>query len=152
MSAADLTPDGFSKRRLDRFSRTRAARSWSSETTSFGTGPSAGWFDEVCSTLYAPGSSEPVLTHVPARDVPGGCVNLHGHVHRWVPGGIRRINVVIEQVRYRPQALTVIRQLAECLVQGERVPGRTMAQQLTYSGEGGANVVTGERLRDQGAE
>ena len=130
MSATDLTPAGFSKRRLERFSRTRAARSWSSGITSFGTGPSAGWFDEACSTLYVPGSSEPVLTHVPARDVPDGCVNVHGHVHRWVPGGTRRINMVIEQVRYRLQALTV----------------------MTYSGEGGADVVTGERLRDQGAE
>ena len=44
-------------------------------------------FDEVYSTVYVPGSPELLLTHVPLRDVPEGCVNVHGHLHKWVPSG-----------------------------------------------------------------
>ena len=53
---------------------------------------------------------------------------------------------------YRPWPLTAIRQLAGCLVRGERVPGGTTAQQLTHVGGAGADVVTGEPLRERGGE
>ena len=91
-------------------------------------------FDEVYSTVYVPGSPELLLTHVPLRDVPEGCVNVHGHLHKWVPSGTWHINVVVEQTRYRPRSLTAVRRLAAFLVRGERVPGRTTAQQLTHAG------------------
>lgn len=75
-------------------------------------------FDGVYSTVYVPGSPELLLTHVPLRDVPEGCVNVHGHLHKWVPSGTRHINVVVEQTRYRPRSLTAVRRLAAFLVRG----------------------------------
>ena len=63
-------------------------------------------FDEVFSSVYVPGSPELLLTHVPLRHVPEGCVNVHGHRHIGTPSGTRHINVVVEQVRYRPRSLT----------------------------------------------
>ena len=104
-------------------------------------------FDEVYSTVYVPGTPELLLTHVPLRDVPEGCVNVHGHVHRWAPSGTRHINVVVEQTRYRPRSLTAVRRLAASLVRGERVPGRTTAQQLTHAGRA---VAAGGAARDRG--
>ena len=91
-------------------------------------------FDEVYTSLYVPGSPELLLTHLPLRAVPEGCVNVHGHLHSWAPSGTRHINVVVEQTRYRPRSLTAVRRLAAFLVRGERVPGRTTAQQLTHAG------------------
>ena len=91
-------------------------------------------FDAVYSTLYLPGSPELLLTHLPLRDVPDGCVNVHGHVHTRAPLGTRHVNVAVEQTRYRPRALTAVRRLAASLVRGERVPGRTTAQQLVNAG------------------
>ena len=91
-------------------------------------------FDEVSSTLYIAGRPELLLTHLPLRDVPEGCVNVHGHVHKWVPGPTRHINVVVEQVRYRPRSLARVRRLAAHLVRGEALPGRTTAEQLTHVG------------------
>lgn len=46
-------------------------------------------FEEAYSTVYVPGRPELLLTHVPLRDVPDGCVNVHGHVHRWAPSETR---------------------------------------------------------------
>ena len=94
-------------------------------------------FDEFCSSLYVPGSPELLLTHLPLRDVPENCVNVHGHLHKWAPSGTRHINVTVEQTHYRPRPLTAVRRLAARLVQGERVPGRTTAQQLTHTGRTG---------------
>ena len=107
-------------------------------------------FDEVFSAVYAPGSPELLLTHVPLRHVPEGCVNVHGHRHMWEPSGTRHINVVVEQVLYRPRSLTAVRRLAAALAGGERVPGRTTAEQLTHVGPagpaGGVTCNSGDRV------
>ena len=101
-------------------------------------------FDEVHSTLYVDGDPPLLLTHVPLRVFPEGCVNVHDHLHQVrVQGRTRHINVCVEQVHYRPRPLTAIRRLAGCLVRGERVPGRTTAQQRTPVGR--------RRHRDWGA-
>ena len=91
----------------------------------------AGGFDEVYSTLYVAGDPPLLLTHIPLRRVPEGCVNVHGHLHhRRVRGRSRHINVSVEQVDYRPRALTSVRRLAGRLVRGDAVKGRTTAHQL----------------------
>jgi calcineurin-like phosphoesterase family protein len=90
-------------------------------------------FEQAYSTVYVPGRPELLLTHVPLRDIPDGCVNVHGHVHRWAPSETRHINVVVEQTRYRPRSLAAVRRLAALLVRDARVPGRTTAQQLTHA-------------------
>ena len=95
-------------------------------------------FDEVFSSIYMPGSPELLLTHVPLRDVPEGCVNVHGHRHTGTPPGTRHINVVVEQVEYRPRSLTAIRRLATSLAKGDQVPGQTTAEQLNHVGPAGA--------------
>ncbi len=81
---------------------------------------------------------ELLLTRVPLRHVPEGCVNVHGHRHMGTPSGTRHINVVVEQVRYQPRSLTAIRRLATSLAKDERVPGQTTAEQLTHVGPTGA--------------
>ena len=64
-------------------------------------------FDEVHSSLYVEGDPPLLLTHVPLRVVPGSCVNIHGHLHHThVPGKTRHINVCVEQLQYRPKALS----------------------------------------------
>ena len=91
-------------------------------------------FDEVHSSLYV-GDPPLLLTHVPLRIVPEGCVNIHGHLHqKRVPGRTRHINVSVEQLRYRPRALSELRRLAQHLVKGETVRGRTTADQLDWIG------------------
>ena len=88
-------------------------------------------FDEVYSTLYVAGDPPLLLTHMPLRRVPEASVNVHGHIHhRRVRGRSRHINVSVEQVDYRPRALTSVRRLAGGLVRGEAVKGRTTAHQL----------------------
>ena len=88
-------------------------------------------FDEAYSTLYVGGDPPLVMTYIPLRTVPVGCVNVHGHIHHHpVPGRTRHINVFVEQVHYRPRTLTSIRRLAARIVRGETVTGRTTAHQL----------------------
>ncbi len=92
-------------------------------------------FDEVHSSLYVDGDPPLLLTHVPLRIVPEGCVNIHGHLHhKRVPGRTRHINVSVEQLQYRPRALSTLRRLAQHLVRGETVRGRTTADQLNWIG------------------
>ena len=90
-------------------------------------------FDEIYSTLYVDGDPPLLLTHVPLRVVPEGCVNVHGHLHqRRVPGRTSHINVCVEQLHYRPRALAAVRALARRLVRGGTVRGRTSAHQLGH--------------------
>ncbi|MCY4508588.1 MAG: metallophosphoesterase [Acidobacteria bacterium] len=88
-------------------------------------------FDEVHSSLYVAGDPPLLMTHMPLRAVPEGCVNVHGHLHgARMPGVTPHINVSVEQTHYRPRPLTAIRRLAARLVRGEVVVGRTTAHQL----------------------
>ena len=82
-------------------------------------------FDEVYSTLFVSGDPPLLLTHMPLRNVPAGCVNVHGHLHhRRVPGPSRHINVSVERVGYRPRSLTSVRRLAGRLVARAPAGGR----------------------------
>ena len=88
-------------------------------------------FDEVHSTLYVEGDPPLLLTHVPLRVVPDGCVNIHGHLHqKRVPGSTRHINVCVEQLQYQPEALTALRALAQHLLESHAVQGDTTANRL----------------------
>ena len=89
-------------------------------------------FDALHSTLYAPGDPPLLLTHMPLRNVPDGCVNVHGHLHnRESPSRTHHINVSVEQLRYRPRPWKAIRRLARRMAAGETLSGRTTAQRLT---------------------
>ena len=89
-------------------------------------------FDEIHSTLYAPGDPPLLLTHMPLRNVPDGCVNVHGHLHdRKSPSRTHHINVSIEQLRYRPRPWEAICRLARHMAAGDTLSGRTTAQRLT---------------------
>ena len=93
-------------------------------------------FDEIHSTLYAPGDPpwDPplLLTHMPLRNVPDGCVNVHGHLHnRQSPSRTHHINVSIEQLRYRPRPWEAICRLARHMAAGDTLGGRTTAQRLS---------------------
>lgn len=88
-------------------------------------------FDAIHSTLYASGDPPLLLTHMPLRNVPEGCVNVHGHVHnRQSPSCTQHINVSVEQLRYRPRPWEAIRALARHMVGGGSATGRTTAQRL----------------------
>ena len=92
-------------------------------------------FDEVHSSLHVDGDPPLLLTHVPLRVVPGGCVNIHGHLHhKRIPGRTRHINVCVEQLQYRPRALSTLHRLARRLVNGKTVRGRTTTDQLGWVG------------------
>ena len=76
-------------------------------------------FNEVHSCLYVEGDPPLLLTH--------------GHLHHQrVAGRTRHINVCVEQLRYRPTAVSALRRLAQRPVQGETVRGGTTADQLDW--------------------
>ncbi len=67
----------------------------------------------VCACLA--GEPHLLFTHVPLDDVPAGCVNVHGHVHRKTSVDACRINVCVEQIGYRPVPVADVRRLARRL-------------------------------------
>ena len=135
----DVAIGGLSGRRLKRF-RTAPGRKvlvcGNHEFNGTAEGHLDG-FDKVHSAVYVPGSPELLLTHVPLRRVPRGCVNVHGHLHLGTPAGTRHINVVVEQVNYQPRSLASVRRLAVRLARRQRVPGHTTAEQLMDSDPAG---------------
>ena len=105
-------------------------------------------FDEVYGTVYASGDPPLLLTHVPLRDIPERCVNVHGHLHgRRVADGRLYINTSVEQLDYRPRPLTEIRRLARRLVRGEVVPGDTTVDQLDWVAAVGGSTRAARSLR-----
>ena len=77
---------------------------------------SAKGFHVVCGSVYTHGDPPLLLTHVPLRRVPPGCVNVHGHLHVGrVKSSTAHVNVSVEQLDYRPRRLTDIRRLAGVL-------------------------------------
>ena len=88
-------------------------------------------FDEIHSTLYAAGDPPLLLTHMPLRNVPDGCVNVHGRLHNGEsPSRTRHINVSVEQLRYRPRPWAAICKLARHMAAGNEMTGRTTVQRL----------------------
>ena len=81
--------------------------------------------------LISGGNPPLIWTHAPLPNVPAGQVNVHGHMHRSLkPEGSPHINVSVEQLDFRPVALTRIRSLARALVAGESPPGRTTLERI----------------------
>ena len=72
-------------------------------------------FDEVAACAYLPGNPGLLFSHVLLDDVPAGCVNVHGHVHRKTSVDACRINVCVEQIGYRPVPVVDVRRLARRL-------------------------------------
>ena len=93
-------------------------------------------FSEVCSILYANGDPKLIFTHVPlpAEHLPDGWVNVHGHMHNDPPTDTPHINVSVEQLDYRPVALTRIRELAAALARGEYPKGQTTLERIAALG------------------
>ena len=83
-------------------------------------------FDEIRMTLYAAGEPTLLLTHMPLRNVPDGCVNVHGHLHdRQPPSRTQHINVSVEQLAYRPRPWVTICRLAQQIAAFNAVSART---------------------------
>lgn len=95
-------------------------------------------FDDICSVLCADGDPPLAFTHLPLAEVPAGWVNVHGHTHNEPPGRSPHINVSVEQIDYRPLALSRIRALARELAAGRYPPGATTLQRIAALGNGGA--------------
>lgn len=91
-------------------------------------------FDDVCPLLCADGDPPLVFTHMPLTAVPDGVVNVHGHTHATPPGRSAHINVSVEQLDYRPVALSRLRRLAGELLAGRYPPGATTLEQLSSIG------------------
>ena len=70
---------------------------------------------EVTACVHLAGEPDLLLTHVPLDDVPAGCVNVHGHVHRKTCVDDRRINVCVEQIGYQLIPVADVRTLARRL-------------------------------------
>ena len=91
-------------------------------------------FDDVCSVLCLDGDPPLVCTHLPLKDVPPGCVNVHGHTHNEPPRETAHINVSVEQLEYRPVAASRLRALARELLAGQLPPGNTTLERLAAAG------------------
>ena len=89
-------------------------------------------FHRVMALLTSPGDPPLIWTHhAPLPNVPAGHVNIHGHQHATLkPADSPHINVSVEQLDYRPVALTQIRRLAGALVAGERPAGATTLERI----------------------
>ena len=74
-------------------------------------------FDEVAACAHLRGKPHLLFTHVPLDEVPAGCVNVHGHVHRKTSVDERRINVCVEQIGYQLIPVADVRKLARRLDQ-----------------------------------
>ena len=70
---------------------------------------------DVAACAHFAGEPHLLFTHVPLDDVPAGCVNVHGHVHRKTSVDACRINVCVEQIGYRPIPVSDVRRLARRL-------------------------------------
>ena len=79
---------------------------------------------------YAGGDPPLLMTRMPLRHVPDGCVNVHGHTHPGALTRTRHVNVRVEQVRYRPVELVKVRRPALELVAGRYPAGRNTAERL----------------------
>ena len=91
-------------------------------------------FDDICATLCIDGDPPLAFTHMPLADVPDGFVNVHGHTHDERPRQSRHINVSVEQLDYRPVALSRIRALARELATGRYPDGETTLGRLADIG------------------
>ena len=87
-------------------------------------------FDDICAVLCIDGDPPLLCTHMPLDEVPAGCVNVHGHTHAEPPRASRHINVSVEQLDYRPIALSRIRALARELLAGHYPAGTTTLERL----------------------
>ena len=87
-------------------------------------------FDRVCAVLVSGGNPPLIWTHYPLTRVPAGYVNVHGHTHGTPAGRSRHINVSVEQLDYRPIALSRLEALARRLVVGEYPPGSTTLERI----------------------
>ncbi len=87
-------------------------------------------FDDICSLLWADGDPPLLFTHEPLVEVPPGWVNVHGHTHAAPLTRTPHINVSVEQIDYRPLALTAVRALAAELVQGRYPEGETTLERV----------------------
>ena len=69
-------------------------------------------FDKVAACAHLAGEPHLLFTHVPLDDIPAGCVNVHGHVHRKTSVDEHRINVCVEQIGYQLIPMADVRKLA----------------------------------------
>ena len=88
-------------------------------------------FDEVRALLATPGDPPLVFTHCPLPRVPTGFVNIHGHTHEKLhPPESPHINVSVEQLNYRPIALSRLRQLARAILDDVLPNGDTTIERV----------------------
>ena len=76
-----------------------------------------------------------LLTHEPLKNVPAGCLNVHGHLHGTEARSAaqrtrRRLNVNVELTGYRPVRLETLATTARALLTGEAEPHRTTARTI----------------------
>ena len=76
-----------------------------------------------------------LVTHVPLWDVPAGCANVHGHLHRFKPLKQGRwINVSVEHTAYRPlNVRTEVLPLARALAGGHIPYGNTTMEWVSQT-------------------
>ena len=88
-------------------------------------------FDRTLAVLVSPGDPPLIFTHAPLPRVPAGHINVHGHMHDGLmPDGSPHINVSVEQIEYRPTALSRVRRLAGAMLGGTAVHGDTTLERI----------------------
>ena len=98
-----------------------------------------GGFDRTVALLVSPGDPPLIWTHAPLPRVPAGHVNVHGHQHGFIKASDSpHVNVSVEQLDYRPVALSRIRRLARAILAGERPEGATTLARIEHVERGAA--------------
>ena len=91
-------------------------------------------FDDIGGVMCVDGDPPLLFTHIPMTQVPEGCVNVHGHTHNEPPRPTPHINVSVEQLDYRPVALSRLSALAHEIVAGRHPEGATTLERLATIG------------------
>ena len=87
--------------------------------------------EETWMTLVVTGDPPLLVTHIPMAEVPGGTVNVYGHVHNNEP--LRAgpyVNICVEHTEYRPLPLDAVRRLARARLDDPRPRAATTAEEL----------------------
>ncbi len=87
-------------------------------------------FDDIGAVMVVEGDPQLLFTHIPMTRVPDGCVNVHGHTHNEPPRRSPHINVSVEQLDYRPVALSRLSALAREIAAGHYPEGSTTLERL----------------------
>ena len=99
--------------------------------------PTVTGMDESYTVIVIDADPPLLVTHMRLENVPAGYVNVHGHVHDESPlSTTRHVNVVVEQLEYKPVAVNGVVELGKRLCRNELPRGWTTAERIRWATRG----------------